>query len=79
MTVDDKLPFLEKPIPPGSADSCVRSPRSTAKSAKGGKNLPKEVLEKKVELVALYPRTSVLTELWPALLMKAILKVVALE
>lgn len=79
MTVDDKLPFLEKPIPPGSADSCVnRSPRSTAKSAKGGKNLSK-ASEKKVELVALYPRTSVLAELWPALLMKAILKVVALE
>ena len=80
MTIDDKLPFLEKPIPPDSAESCVsRSPRSTAKSGKGGKNLAKDSLEKKVELVPLYPRTSELTELWPALLMKAILKVVALE
>ena len=32
-----------------------------------------------VELTALFPRTTVLNELWPALLMKAILKVVALE
>lgn len=48
---------------------------ASAKAGEGDSNEEKRV----VELVPLYPRTTVLAELWPALLMKAILKVVALE
>lgn len=59
MTVDDKLPFIEKYV--------------SSVSVVGSDN------EEKRELVPLFPRTQILNELWPALLMKAILKVVSLE
>ena len=66
MTIDDKLPFLEKCASTASVVNLVKD---------GDSSEEKRVLE----LIPLYPRTTVLTELWPALLTKAILKVVALE
>lgn len=93
ITVDDKLPFLERAISAHHVDSGKIQAEKGIKRGesckvergveKGGRTSAstREGSEDKwdVELTALFPRTTVLNELWPALLMKAILKVVALE
>lgn len=68
MTIDDKLPFLKK----------VSFSRKSSDSAPS-RTEENENIEEEVSFVPLYPRTAILTELWPALLTKAILKVTALE
>ena len=79
MTIDDKLPFIEKvvvvPNPPPAAE---RAPSGMGKDKRGEakrEGSSKEIIES----TPLYPRTSMTSEIWPALLTKAILKVVALE
>lgn len=93
ITVDDKLPFLERAISVQHVDS-GRGQGSERGIKRGESNKAEKGIERgrtsastregsedkgEVELTALFPRTAVLNELWPALLMKAILKVVALE
>ena len=72
MTVDDKLPFLQS-----SSNSVGNENRVQAKQNAGEVN--GEVEKGQTLFVPLFPMTSNLAELWPALLFKAILKVVSLE
>ena len=72
MTVDDKLPFLEK-----SFISCNSDQDDQVQENKNGVNREHEKGE--TSFIPLFPMTSNLAELWPALIFKAILKVAALE
>lgn len=85
MTIDDKLPFIEKALSttilaPAATSTTNTSDRPTSGTTKDRREIKREgSAREKVENTPLYIRTSVVSELWPVLLMKAILKVVALE
>ena len=72
VTVDDFLPFLEESASATNGD--VDTATATQGSGGGG-----DVAPTQVNYVPLYPRTGQPTELWPALLTKAVLKIAALE
>lgn len=72
MTIDDKLPFLER-------SSGYSSGTAVGQAKENVDGVNKEQEKGETSYVPLYPMTGNLAELWPALLFKAILKVVALE
>ena len=65
VTVDDFLPFLEQSASATDGDVDTATDGDTTST--------------QVNYVPLYPRTGHSTELWPALLTKAVLKIAALE
>lgn len=74
VTVDDFLPFTEQT---GCAVSGDDAGGTTRRGADGGGDIGSTAAE--VDYVPLFPRTAHKTELWPAILTKAILKIAALE
>jgi hypothetical protein len=68
VTVDDFLPFFEQ-----SADGDVDAATASQGDGDG------DATSTQVNYIPLYPRTGQPTELWPALLTKAVLKIAALE
>ncbi len=80
MTIDDKLPFLEKVIPTAISTAAPTTERAPSGMGKDKREAKREGSAKgAVENTPLYIRTAMPSEIWSALLMKAILKVVALE
>lgn len=71
--MDDLLPYIEQPAGGGST-AAVYDTGATVDDVNGAGNPTAEV-----NTVPLYPRTARPVELWPAILMKAVLKIVALE
>ena len=70
VTVDDLLPYIEQPAGSPTSDEAGASVE-----ASGAADADTE----KMNCVPLYPQTAHPVELWPAILMKAVLKIAALE
>lgn len=71
--MDDLLPYIERPASSGST-AAIYDSGAAVEDSSGAANPATEV-----NTIPLYPRTANHVELWPAIIMKAVLKIAALE
>ena len=74
VSVDDLLPYTEQPATSGSTEAIDNTSAAVEDMTNSADNPTAEV-----NTIPLYPRTANPVELWPAIIVKAVLKIAALE